>query len=143
MTTKQSFEVIINSDNFDLNQLVNRINFYHMRGDLSDDDRLELLEMARERAGETITVNTRDEILQIWARISTLENRVTALEQESSGGGGESGEDEWPEYVQPTGAHDAYQIGDKITYNNKHYTCLIANCIWNPDVYPQGWREET
>ena len=25
--------------------------------------------------------------------------------------------DEYPEWVQPTGAHDAYNIGDKVTYN--------------------------
>lgn len=50
--------------------------------------------------------------------------------------------DEWPEYVQPTGAHDAYHIGDKITYNGKHYTCIYDGCVWTPDAYPQGWREE-
>ena len=50
--------------------------------------------------------------------------------------------DEWPEYVQPTGAHDAYHVGDKITYNGKHYTCIYDGCVWTPDAYPQGWREE-
>lgn len=50
--------------------------------------------------------------------------------------------DEWPEYKQPTGAHDAYHVGDKITYNGKHYTCLMDGCVWTPDAYPQGWREE-
>ena len=142
MTTKQSFEIIINGDNFDLTQLIDRINFYHIKGDLSDEDRTELIEMARERAGETITVNTKTEILQIWARIAEIETRVTALENE----GGDTPVDpdeEWPEYVQPTGAHDAYQIGAKITYNNKHYICIMSNCIWSPDVYPQGWQEQT
>lgn len=59
----------------------------------------------------------------------------------------ESGEpeepaDKWPEYKQPTGAHDAYRVGDKITYNGKHYTCIYDGCVWAPDAYPQGWREE-
>lgn len=40
------------------------------------------------------------------------------------------------------GAHDAYHVGDKITYNGKHYTCLMDGCVWTPDAYPQGWREE-
>ena len=48
--------------------------------------------------------------------------------------------DEWPEYRQPTGAHDAYHVGDKITYNGKHYTCAMDNCVWTPDEYPQGWQ---
>lgn len=37
--------------------------------------------------------------------------------------------DEWPEYKQPTGAHDAYHVGDKITYNGKHYTCIYDGCV--------------
>ena len=40
-------------------------------------------------------------------------------------GGHDSDDPEWPEYKQPTGAHDAYHVGDKITYNGKHYTCVM------------------
>lgn len=39
------------------------------------------------------------------------------------------------------GQHDAYKIGDKITYNGKHYECIFDNCVWNPEEYPQGWKE--
>lgn len=49
--------------------------------------------------------------------------------------------EEYPEYKQPTGAHDAYKTGDKITYNEKHYECIFNGCVWNPDDYPQGWKE--
>lgn len=48
--------------------------------------------------------------------------------------------DEWPEFVQPTGAHDAYKAGDKITYNGKHYVSKIDNNVWSPDDYPAGWE---
>lgn len=41
-----------------------------------------------------------------------------------------------------TGAHDAYHVGNKITYNGKHYTCIYDGCVWTPDAYPQGWRKE-
>ena len=54
----------------------------------------------------------------------------------------EESADKWPEYKQPTGAHDAYHVGDKITYNGKHYTCVLDGCVWPPDTYPQGWQEE-
>lgn len=47
--------------------------------------------------------------------------------------------DEWPTFVQPTGAHNAYKIGDKVTYNGKHYICKINSCTWSPDAYPAGW----
>ena len=47
--------------------------------------------------------------------------------------------DEYPEWVQPTGAHDAYNIGDKVTYNGQHYVCTSDGNVYAPDVY--GWEE--
>ena len=45
--------------------------------------------------------------------------------------------DEYPEWVQPTGAHDAYNIGDKVTYKGNHYVCDINGNVYAPDVI--GW----
>lgn len=47
--------------------------------------------------------------------------------------------DEWPEWVQPTGAHDAYNKGDKVKYNGKHYISTIDANVYAPGVY--GWEE--
>ena len=142
MTIKQSFGIIISGNDFDLTELTERINFYYIKGDLTAEDRQELLEAARNKAAIAQPIDSRTEILQLWESIAEIRNRLTALEGNSSSGG-EEPVDEWPEFVQPTGAHDAYQVGDKITFNNTHYICIIANCIWSPEVYPQGWREET
>ena len=49
--------------------------------------------------------------------------------------------EEWPEWVQPTGAHDAYNTGDKVRYNGKHYVCTIHANTYAPDVY--GWESVT
>lgn len=49
--------------------------------------------------------------------------------------------DEYPEWVQPTGAHDAYNKGDKVSYNGKHYVCTADANAYAPDVY--GWELET
>ena len=48
--------------------------------------------------------------------------------------------DEYPEWVQPTGAHDAYNIGDKVTYNGQHYVCTSDGNAYAPNVY--GWQLE-
>ena len=48
--------------------------------------------------------------------------------------------DEYPEWVQPTGAHDAYNIGDKVAYNGQHYVCTSNANVYAPDVY--GWQLE-
>ena len=47
----------------------------------------------------------------------------------------------YPTWVQPTGAHDAYNTGDRVTYNGKTYESLIDGNTWSPDAYPQGWEE--
>ena len=48
-----------------------------------------------------------------------------------------------PEYVQPTGGHDAYNSGDLVTFEGAVYKCVIDNCVWSPTDYPQGWEEIT
>ena len=48
--------------------------------------------------------------------------------------------DEWPQWVQPTGAHDAYNIGDKVTFAGKKYVCKINGNTWSPTAYPAGWE---
>ena len=47
--------------------------------------------------------------------------------------------EEWPEWSQPVGAHDAYAFGAKVSHNGKHWTSTTANNVWEPGVY--GWEE--
>uniref|UniRef100_UPI0037C6D88F carbohydrate-binding protein n=1 Tax=Proteiniclasticum sp. TaxID=2053595 RepID=UPI0037C6D88F len=46
-----------------------------------------------------------------------------------------------PEWKQPTGAHDAYNKGDKVLFNGKVYESLIDGNTWSPSAYSQGWKE--
>ena len=48
-----------------------------------------------------------------------------------------------PEWVQPTGAHDAYQTGDTVTFEGQEYVSLIDGNTWSPTDYPQGWEKTT
>ncbi|MBQ9043809.1 MAG: hypothetical protein IJ111_13470 [Eggerthellaceae bacterium] len=47
--------------------------------------------------------------------------------------------DDWPEWVQPTGAHDAYAAGAKVSHDGGHWTSDVDANIWEPGVY--GWTE--
>ena len=51
--------------------------------------------------------------------------------------------EEWPEWIQPTGAQDAYNIGDKVTYKGEHYISLINGNVYSPEAYPAGWEKQT
>lgn len=46
-----------------------------------------------------------------------------------------------PEWVQPTGAHDAYQTGDHVMFEGAEYKSLIDGNTWSPTAYPQGWEK--
>lgn len=46
-----------------------------------------------------------------------------------------------PAFKQPTGGHDAYKQGDRVTYNGAVYESTIPNNVWSPSDYPQGWKK--
>jgi len=45
--------------------------------------------------------------------------------------------EEWPEWVQPTGAQDAYGFGAKTSHKGGHWTSDYDNNTWEPSVF--GW----
>lgn len=47
--------------------------------------------------------------------------------------------DEWPEWVQPTGAHDAYAKDAKVAHNSKHWKSTMDANVYEPGIY--GWEE--
>lgn len=47
--------------------------------------------------------------------------------------------DEFPEWKQPAGAHDAYAKGDKVKHNGKKWESTADANVWEPGVY--GWSE--
>ena len=51
--------------------------------------------------------------------------------------------DGYPEWVQPLGSTDAYNIGDIVSYNGMLYRSVIDDNVWTPDAYPAGWEKYT
>lgn len=50
-------------------------------------------------------------------------------------------QNEYPAWYQPTGAHDAYSLGDKVSHNDKHWKSTVNNNVWEPGMY--RWEEIT
>lgn len=46
----------------------------------------------------------------------------------------------YPDFVQPSGAQDAYKAGDIVKYNGQLYKSKIDNNVWNPTEYSAGWE---
>lgn len=131
---------VITSKRYELNDILTKIDTIWLQGDIDDAQKDELVELARANADpEQSYAPLQAQIEQAFAQIKALEARVALLEA------GETPEpapepDEWPEFVQPTGAHDAYNTGDKVTYNGKHYISTMDGNVWAPDAYPAGWE---
>lgn len=45
--------------------------------------------------------------------------------------------EEWPAWIQPAGAHDAYKKGAKVTHNGQRWTSSVDANTWAPGVF--GW----
>ena len=94
-------------------------------------------------AGETLThEGKRYTVLQPHVLQSDwIPGQVPALYRyEGEIPSGDEPVDEWPEWIQPTGAHDAYAKGAKVTYKGAHYVSLIDANTWSPEAYPAGWQ---
>lgn len=44
-----------------------------------------------------------------------------------------------PVWSKPTGAHDAYNVGDVVDYKGTLYKSLIDGNVYSPEEYPAGW----
>lgn len=44
------------------------------------------------------------------------------------------------DWIQPTGAHDAYNTGDRVTFEGQVYESVIDANTWSPAAYPAGWQ---
>ena len=133
------FEIIknvINIKDYKLEDMLYKISKMYIEGRISEAEKSELDNLARSNA---IAENSYD----IQKQLDNLEARVKALEEKETTENTttDTTVEEYPEYVAPSGAHDAYKIGDKVTYNGKKYICKMPICVWSPETYPAGWKE--
>lgn len=140
------FKAVIESGNYELSDMLTKIDTIWIQGQITDEQRTELIDLARQNADPEQSYaplqNQVDalfnNVLELSGKVIDLESRVATLEGVEPEPAPEP--EEYPEYVQPTGAHDAYNTGDKITYNGKKYVCQMDGCVWTPDAYPAGWQ---
>lgn len=124
---------VINSKDYKLEDMLYKISKMYIEDRITESEKSELDELARSNA---IPENSYD----MQKQLDNLEARIKALEEKSTI---EEPTEEYLEYTQPTGTHDAYKAGDKVTFNGKKYVCKMDNCVWSPETYPAAWEEVT
>lgn len=131
---------VIQSGSYELHDILAKIDTLWLQGSLTDEERLDLIEMARSKADPSHS------FAPLQAQIDALAARVAVLEGKVKPADPDTPAEEYPAYVQPTGAHDAYHSGDRVTYNGTRYVCIAPEgvaVVWAPDVYPAYWQEVT
>lgn len=150
------FKNVLNNRNYELVDILNKIDEFYVQDSLTKEQKEELEEEARKNANpvnsyadfQTQIDNLAEKIKELQVTVNANAQGMSAIKEVVEKLGGvitppeeQPAEDEYPEYVQPTGAYDAYHIGDKITFEGKHYECIKDNCVWDPKAYKDGWKE--
>lgn len=152
-------KAVILEGRYELSDLLKKIDTLWVQGGLTEEEKTELVQLAREEATpensfagiqkqmDTLFTNLAEIAKQVGENTLTIASIKAKLEEQGTvvpDPEPEPGE-EYPEYVQPTGAHDAYHNGDKVTYQGKKYHCIAPEdvaVVWPPDVYTAYWEED-
>ena len=143
------YEVIknaINNTEFDLRAIIGKIDIFFTEDKLSEEERNELISLARSKAkAENSYASVEIRIENLYRELTEVKARLYALENKdvSTEGTEQPTEpaEEYPEFVQPTGAQDCYNKGEKITFKGIKKICNMNGCVWSPDVYPAAWDD--
>ena len=147
---------VIQSKDYELRDMLYKINKMYIESYITEDQKSELDKLASANANaENSYAPVQEQIDEAFSQISELKitmeanaQGMSALKEAVEKLGAkietpvEEPKEEYPEYIQPTGAHDCYNTGAKITFKGNRYTCLIDGCVWSPEEYPQGWKKE-
>lgn len=120
-----TFKTVIQRGGYDLTAMLNQIDRYHIEGKLTDTEREELYSLARNEPRPQY--DFAQEIEKLWAAVHALQNTPDE-------------DTDIPAFVQPDGAHNAYNTGDKVIFSGKTYICQMDVCVWSPDVLPSAWQ---
>lgn len=127
---------VIEKQDFDLRDILYKIAKMYIEGYITEEEKEELEGSAREKAKpENSYEEASKQVEKIFKELKVINKRLDKLE-----GKEETPEEEYPEYKQPTVAHDAYNTGAKITFKGERWEALQDGLVWSPEEYPQGWK---
>lgn len=127
MNVKPMIESTILSGDYELDKILSSIDLYHIEGSLTDEERRELIDLARENAKIHYK---EDDISQLFDRLRALEERVTKLE-------GTEVVEKYPEYEDDRW----YFFGDGVTFDGTKYICIAKKTKFSPADKPKDWQE--
>ena len=120
---------VIKSRNYELNDMLRKIDPIWGPGSLTAEERGELVELAQSNADPARSyAPLQEQINQAVDRIKALAGRMAKLEA-----GEEPEPEEWPEWYKWDGVGRVpWQNGSKCTHNGVRYISRVDNNVWEP-----------
>lgn len=118
-----------------LSEVLESIDAQAILGRISAEEAGSLAQLARSKARPA------DSMDPLLDRVAELERKVAALEAGRTPAAPDQPSEDWPAFVHPSGAHDAYYAGDRVTWQGRRWECSMDGCVWSPTDYPAAWRE--
>ena len=127
-------EKVIESKNYELSDMLKKIDTLWVQGSIDDAVRKSLSDRARNNANIKNSMDILSKLEELDKRVKALEDAQASTETE------EPSETTYPEYT----AGKWYYAGDKVTFEGTVYECIApegAVCTWSPTEYPAYWKE--
>lgn len=131
--------VIVNG-NYELSNLLKKIDTQWIQGSITDNERNELVQMAQNNANAQYSLDVLKKFEELDKRIKALEE-ANKVEDEATEEG--TTEDEIKAKYPKFETGKWYYAGDKVKFKGSNYECIAPEgtvCVWSPTDYPTYWQ---
>lgn len=125
-------KTVITSGNFELTDIIRKIDTVWFEGKIIDEEKAELVEMAQGKANPQHSMDLVAKVADLEKRVKTLETQTPSEPED---------EEEYPPFVEGKW----YYNGDKISFEGNNYVCIAPDgvvCVWSPSAYPTYWEKK-
>ena len=129
-------EKVIESKNFELSDMLKKIDTLWVHGKIDDDTRSILSNKARENANVQNSFDVIKKLEELDKRVKELEAKANPDTEEET----EDPKESYEEYK----VGKWYYAGNRVMFEGKVYECIApenATCVWSPTEYPAYWEE--
>lgn len=138
---KDIIKNVIARGSYELSDMLKKIDTLWVQGSLSDEERAELIDLARQNAEVQNSIDVMAKLEEHEKKLAELEELVknlTASKEDDE----EVTEESYEEYVSGRWCKN----GDIFTFKGKVVRCIApegVTCVWSPADYPEYWEEYT
>ncbi len=141
---KNVIRKVIESKNYELSDMLKKIDTLWVQGNITEDEKNEFSTMARSNASMQNSLNVISQLEELNKRLVALEKELKSLGEEVKALKGDETETETEKIVPQFETGKWYYSGDKVSFEGNTYLCTAPEdvaCVWSPKDYPQYWEQ--